>query len=524
MTLRVYSTLARKKEEFLPRDSGRVGIYVCGPTVYNYIHIGNARCYVAFDAIVRYLEFCGYQVTYVRNLTDIDDKIIKRAQEEKITSRQIADKYIKAFHEDMEAMGCRKPDIEPKATETISDMQKIVEGLVDKGFAYEVDGDVFFEINKFEDYGKLSRRTLDEMRAGERVDVDPRKRHPMDFALWKGAKPGEPSWPSPWGEGRPGWHVECSAMSLCHLKMSFDIHAGGQDLIFPHHENEIAQSEAYTGTKPFVKYWLHNGFVTIKEEKMAKSVGNVTLVSEIGKWDQYIKQPIDLKNHLRMFFLSTHYRSPIDFSRKHLEEAGRKVSSLVNLLWRLDHELEEASFDQTYKPSEEKSFGEKIDSSKEKFVRAMDDDFNTPAAIGALFELEKDTNIFMDEHPNGYAPSARALLERVKSVISELGEQVLGLSFESKRHQLKLAGRVEIKTAKVELELKRDLLSFTRDIVDRCVSEESDTEDLIKTLVEEREKARKEKDFSTADSIRARLTEIGVVIEDTPHGARWKWK
>jgi len=503
MTLRVYNTLARKKEEFIPRDSGKVGMYVCGPTVYNYIHIGNARCYVAFDAIVRYLELCGYHVTYVRNLTDIDDKIIKRAQEEKTTSKEIADKYIKAFHEDMEAMGCRKPDIEPKATETISEMQKIVGGLVDKGFAYEVDGDVFFEINKFEDYGKLSRRTLDEMRAGERIDVDSRKHHPMDFALWKGAKPGEPSWTSPWGEGRPGWHIECSAMSLSYLKMSFDIHAGGQDLIFPHHENEIAQSEAYTGTKPFVKYWLHNGFVTIKEEKMAKSVGNVTLVREIGKWDQYAKRPVDLQNHLRMFFLSTHYRSPIDFSRKHLEEAGRKVRGLEDLIWRLDEILKKDIFNQSEEISEdEKIFGDKIDEAQKKFQQAMDDDFNTPSAIGTLFELERNTNIFIDKHPDKFSFSGKSLLEKTKGMLVKLSEDVLGFVLYGKT-----SSSMGIISGHEESELKRELSANE-----------------IEELVEKREEARKNKDYKAADEIRTKLAEKGVVLEDTPHGVRWKWK
>lgn len=516
MAIRVYNTLTRNKEEFVPRDSNKVAIYICGPTVYNFIHIGNARCYVAFDAIVRYFEYQGFEITYVRNITDVDDKIIKKAQEEKTTSSDIAEKYAKAFHEDMQTLGCREPDIEPTATETIPAMLKIISGLIEKGFAYEVDGDVFFEITKFDEYGKLSGRTLEEMRAGERVEVDPRKHHPMDFALWKNAKPGEPSWPSPWGQGRPGWHIECSAMSLDHLGMGLDIHGGGQDLIFPHHENEIAQSEAYAGTKPFVKYWLHNGFVTIKAEKMAKSVGNVVLIHDLS--EQYRGKEINLRNALRMLFLSTHYRSPIDFSKKHLEEAERKVRGLVDLVWRLDEILGKDIFSELEGNNEqENTFENKVIAAKEKFQQAMDDDFNTPAAVGAMFELERHINIFMDGHRDKYSLREKELLEKAKETIIELGRDVLGLEF------VKAASSQE-GFAAGHAQINKDLLNLAQEFFDDSVDDSSDEASMVERLLEKREQARADKDFAAADKIRACLTEIGVVIEDTPHGARWKWK
>ncbi|MFW6113512.1 MAG: cysteine--tRNA ligase, partial [Actinomycetota bacterium] len=304
MNLKVYNTLTRKKDDFVPREEGKVSMYVCGPTVYNYIHVGNGRAYLVFDVIKRYLAYKGFEVFCVQNFTDVDDKIIKRSQEEGKSPHEIARVYEEAFLEDMSALNIEPPDVAPRATGTIQQMIDIVEGLVEKGHAYVVDGDVFFSVESFEEYGKLSGRTLEEMRAGERVEVDPRKRHPMDFALWKASKSGEPSWESPWGRGRPGWHIECSAMALKYLGMGFDIHGGGQDLIFPHHENEITQSEAYTGEKPFARYWLHNGFVNIREEKMSKSLGNIILVREILK--RYEPDVV------RLLSLQTHYRSPID--------------------------------------------------------------------------------------------------------------------------------------------------------------------------------------------------------------------
>ncbi len=409
-------------------------------------------------------------------------------------------------------------------------MLEIIEGLIEKGYAYVVDGDVFFEVTKFKDYGKLSGRTLDEMRAGERIEVDPRKHHPMDFALWKRAKQGEPSWPSPWKEGRPGWHIECSTMSLGRLGMGFDIHGGGQDLIFPHHENEIAQSEAFTGAKPFVRYWLHNGFVTIKAEKMAKSVGNVILVHDLRK--EYKGREIELRNALRMLFLSTHYRSPIDFSMEHLEEAERKVKGLVDLLWRLDHEVEKADFSKAGGAgNDEKVFKGKIEGTKEKFRQAMDDDFNTPAAIGALFELERDTNIFISKHQGKYHFSARNLFERIKDTMSELGEGVLGLALSEALAIEKGKGLAAVASAKEVFvsgregdKVRQNLLVLTKELGGKNVDDSLSENDLVEQLVNRRENARKKKDFKAADEIRAQLAEIGVVVEDTPHGPRWKWK
>jgi len=517
VTIKVYNTLTRKKEELIPVQSGKVGMYVCGPTVYNFIHIGNARCYVAFDAVVRYLKYEGLNVKYVRNLTDVDDKIIKRAQEEGINSNEIATKYTKAFHKDMETLGCLEPDIEPKATEEIPAMLKIIEGLIEKDFAYEVDGDVFFEITKFEDYGKLSGRTLDEMRAGERVEIDQRKRHPMDFALWKKAKEGEPSWPSPWGAGRPGWHIECSTMSLSRLGTSFDIHGGGQDLIFPHHENEIAQSEAYSGTKPFVRYWMHNGFVTIKAEKMAKSVGNVILIHNLS--EEYKGREIELRNALRMLFLSTHYRSPIDFSDEHLEEAKSKVEGLTNIIWKINDLLGKSErFSEDHElTDDEKILNNKIEEAKRNFEQAMDDDFNTPAAIGELFKLEKAANKFIDKHPQKLSFLAKKSLEKAKITIVELSESVLGLAVEE---------ALETKQASMESIAgeKGDLQGLFKKLTDEEIDEGISENQLIDHLVSRREKARKEKDFKKADLIRDKLMEIGIVIEDTPHGPRWKWR
>lgn len=527
MTIRIYNTLTRKKEELVPVQSGKIGMYVCGPTVYNFIHIGNARCYVAFDAVVRYLKYEGLDVTYVRNLTDVDDKIIKRAQEEGIDSSEIAAKYTMAFHKDMETLGCMEPDIEPKATEEIPAMLKIIEGLIEKDFAYEVDGDVFFEITKFEDYGKLSGRTLDEMRAGERVNIDPRKRHPMDFALWKKAKAGEPSWPSLWGDGRPGWHIECSTMSLSRLGTSFDIHGGGQDLIFPHHENEIAQSEAYSGTKPFVRYWMHNGFVTIKAEKMAKSVGNVILIHDLS--EEYKGREFELRNALRMLFLSTHYRSPIDFSDEHLEEGKSKVKGLTNIVWKIDDLIGKSncfSEDQELTAAE-KNFANKIEDAKRNFEQAMDDDFNTPASIGELFKLEKEANKFIDKHPQKLSFLAKESLEKAKKTIVELGENVLGLTIEeasaAKRSFAAHSVGATI-SGGAGVTVKKDLLAIAKKLLGQDMDDSSSEDDLIDNLIDQRDKARKDKNYEAADRIRAELEKIGIVIEDTPHGARWKWK
>ncbi|MBI5418283.1 cysteine--tRNA ligase, partial [Candidatus Poribacteria bacterium] len=369
MKVKIYNTLSGEKEEFKPIVQNEVKMYACGVTVYDYCHLGHARGALAFDIMRNYLEYRGYKVTYVRNFTDIDDKIIKRANEEKITTEALTSKYIGEYYKDMESLGVRKADIEPKATEHMNEIIVLIECLIKNKYAYVVEGDVYFEVAKFKGYGKLSKRTLDDMKAGARVEIDRRKRSPLDFALWKSAKPGEPKWKCPWGEGRPGWHIECSAMSMKYFGASFDIHAGGKDLVFPHHENEIAQSEACTG-KPFAKYWAHNGFVNINEEKMSKSTGNFFRLREIlSKCDP---------ETIRFFLLSTHYRSPIDFSDAHLEEARngleRFYTSLTLAKEAIDQNKDLLKNELLKSISQiEEEFNLKIEEFKQKFIEAMDD-------------------------------------------------------------------------------------------------------------------------------------------------------
>ncbi|HAW60047.1 MAG TPA: cysteine--tRNA ligase [Actinobacteria bacterium] len=510
MRPRVHNILTKRKEEFIPREAGSICMYVCGPTVYNYIHIGNARCYVAFDAIYRYLKYRGYKVTYVRNLTDIDDKIINRAREEKTTSENIAEKYTRAFWEDMKRLSVEKPQFEPKATEVIPEMIQMIEVLMEKGYAYEVDGDVFFEVTKFPGYGKLSGRTLEEMRAGERVEVDERKRHPMDFALWKRAKLGEPKWPSPWGEGRPGWHIECSAMSLKFLGMGFDIHGGGQDLIFPHHENEIAQSEAYAGSEPFVRYWLHNGFVNVRGEKMAKSVGNVILVKEL--FNKY--NPNVLRNALRILFLSTHYRSPIDFSEGSLAEAIEALGRLETAFLNLEHTLEMTTT-ATTDSAEEEALSEALLTARKKFGKSMDDDFNTASALGAIFEFAREINIFLDRGLKGESP-----LKEAKTVLGELTD-VLGI---------KLGLTASPETLLLPEQLKRlseklsSLLTEFSVPTGEGILPMENISVMVEALLMFRGNLRRERRWREADGIRTALSTLGVEVDDvdTPKGYRWR--
>lgn len=516
MSLKVYNTLTRRKEEFTPAKPGKVGMYVCGPTVYNYIHIGNARCYLVFDVIKRYLKFKGFEIFHVQNFTDIDDKIISRAQEEKVSTEEIAQKYTLAFEEDMARLKVDPPDIKPKATEHLNEMIATINALVEKGIAYEVEGDVYFAVTKFNDYGKLSHRTIEDMRAGERVEVDPRKHNPMDFALWKKAKSGEPSWASPWGKGRPGWHIECSAMSLKYLGMSFDIHGGGQDLIFPHHENEIAQAEASQGSKPFVRYWLHNGFVNIGTEKMAKSLGNVVLVRDI------------LENYapvaLRTLFLGTHWRSPINFTEENLKEAQEKYQRLLDVLINIDYVI--STGEKSLAKTLEDKLSEACRKAETKFVEAMDDDFNTASAFASLFELAQDVNLYLQE-----GGKAETVLEKSRTTITKLGK-VLGLDLPKPR-SLKLGftfSKVrEIKRKEEELfsELSRDLeILKSKEGTDTPMIRE--TEDHLKEIVEDllslREEARKNKEWARADNIRNRLSRADVLAEDRPSGIRWRLK
>ncbi|MBI5788604.1 MAG: cysteine--tRNA ligase [Candidatus Schekmanbacteria bacterium] len=466
MSLHVYNTLSGKKEIFTPRRPGQVGMYVCGITAYDHCHLGHARAAVVFDAIRRYLEYAGYEVTYVRNFTDIDDKIIQRAQKENRPCSAVARQFIQAYQEDMKKLGVEPATIEPKATEHIADIVNLVQGLIDKGYAYKLNGDVYFSVRKFPAYGKLSGRNLEELQAGARVEVDERKQDPLDFALWKASKPGEPAWESPWGMGRPGWHIECSAMSMHYLGASFDLHGGGRDLIFPHHENEIAQSESFSG-QPFVNYWLHNGFVNINQEKMSKSLGNFFTIKEI-----LAKYP---PAAVRFFLLSTHYRSPIEFSDQNLEEAKRALERFGNTFRTVDNLPDSDVVDQDLTAA--------IAGCHEQFIASMDDDFNSAAAIGTLFELLKLVNQSANQ-PN---PPAKVLNAAV-SKIQELGAVLhLFAAEEAKGRQEKLDG-------------------------------------LMTLLLELRQNARLNKDWATSDKIRKSLLDLGIQLEDTPQGTTWHIK
>ena len=472
MSLHVYNTLSARKERFIPLRPGRVGMYVCGITAYDDCHLGHARAAVAFDTIRRYLEYKGYEVTYVRNFTDIDDKIIRRSQKEARPCSAIARQYIQAYRRDMRLLGVQPASIEPKATEHIDDIIRLVRGLIAKGYAYEIEGDVFFSVRKFKDYGKLSGRDPEQLRAGARIRVDERKADPLDFALWKSSKPGEPAWESPWGAGRPGWHIECSAMSMHYLGAGFDIHGGGKDLIFPHHENEIAQSEAYSG-KPFAKYWLHNGFVNVNQEKMSKSLGNFFTVKDI-----LARYPAEV---VRFFLLSSHYRSPIDFSDKHLEEAGRALERFHNTF----RSVENLPPDNT---GTSDKLAEAIARCRRDFEKAMDDDFNSALALGAMFELLKQLNLTVNR---SYPPAAT--LRAGVAELRELGG-VLGLFLESSLGGSAGAG------------------------------EDGKLDELIKLLVDLRCQARREKNWRLADRIRECLADLGLQLEDTPRGTVWRWK
>jgi len=480
--LQVFNTMSGKLEEFKPLRKNRVGIYVCGPTVYDWAHLGHARTYLAFDVIVRWLEFRGFSVFYVQNITDVghltedtaEDKIVKKAREERIEPMQLVEVYMREYLRDLDALGARRPDISPRATGHLVEMIEAVESLIKKGYAYEVNGNVFFDVSKFEDYGKLSKVKTEAMLAGSRFEAHPDKRNPKDFALWKRA--GEDAllkWWSPWGYGFPGWHIECAIMGLKYLGEQFDIHGGARDLIFPHHENEIAQCEALTGKKPFVRYWLHTGFLTINGEKMAKSLGNYITVREaLKKYDA---------EAIRLFVLFTHYRSEMDFTDKKLRDAETSLERLYNTLDGLEEAMERSV---EREPTEmEKEFEKKVEKLRAEFVEAMDEDFNTPRALAALFDLSREINRFLDEQKQ---PNTQ-LLKRVYDRFLEFGK-VLGL-FQK--------GRVK----KVSEKLVNDLVNL---------------------LVELRENLRRKGDFELSDEIRAKLRELGVAVEDTSEGSRWK--
>lgn len=463
--MKLYNTLTRTKEEFIPIEEGKVKMYVCGPTVYNYIHIGNARPFIIFDTLRRYLEYRGYDVTFVQNFTDVDDKIIKRGHEEQISPEEVANKYINEYFVDADGLGIKRASVHPRVTDNINEIITFVKELEDKGYAYEVNGDVYFDTKKFEGYGKLSKQNQDDLEAGARIEVNSQKRHPMDFVLWKSKKEGEPGWQSPWGEGRPGWHIECSVMSNRYLGETIDIHAGGQDLAFPHHENEIAQSEARSG-KPFSNYWIHNGYININNEKMSKSKGNFFTVRDISKlYDLEI---------VRFFMLSSHYRNPVNFSDELLSQSKAGLERLYNAKERAEFiisNLQESSITE-----DEKSLVEELNSYRTKFVNAMEDDINTADAISVIFELSRfiNTNV-----------SDKSSLEFAKKCLDEFNE-----------------------------------LTYVLNIVNKKQDDILDEE--IENLIQKRVEAKKNKDFKLADDIRQELLEKGIILEDTRQGTKWK--
>ncbi len=479
MTIQVYNTMSRRKEEFVPKEPGKVGIYVCGVTPYNDPHVGNARPFVTWDVIRRFLEHEGYDVTHVQNFTDIDDKIINKANEEGVTWDVICNRYIDAYFEVMDKLNVKRAHIYPRVSDHIPDIIKTVETLINNGYGYVVDGDVYYRVEKFKYYGALSGRNLDDMLAGARVDVDDRKENPMDFALWKAAKPGEPSWDSPWGKGRPGWHIECSTMSTKYLGNTFDFHGGGSDLIFPHHENEIAQSEGCTGCHPFVRYWVHNGFITINEEKMSKSLGNFFTVKEIlAKYEPEV---------VRFFILNTQYRSPLDFSDARLEEDKRGLERLRTA----QKNLAEISKVIAVGPSEASlAQRETIQQIREGFMAAMQDDFNTALAISFMFSLAKEINVLHKAvMTDGEKPDGK-LVDQMDKLFKEMAG-IIGI--------LENTGKAEPKTA-----------------------DEANEEQAVEAKIAERQTARKAKDFAKADAIRDELAAKGIILEDTPQGVRWK--
>ncbi|MBR6422673.1 cysteine--tRNA ligase [bacterium] len=475
--LRIYNSMSEKKEDFVPLNGKNVGLYACGMTVYDKPHIGHARKEVAIDLIVNYLKYSGFSVTYVRNFTDIDDKIIARANERGIDFRALTEENIEAFYKAMDALGLARPDIEPKATAHIGEIIAMVQKLIDKGFAYATpDGSVYFAVEKFKGYGKLSGRKLDEMISGTRFDVEETKANPLDFALWKASKPGEPKWESPWGEGRPGWHIECSAMSTKYLGDSFDIHAGGRDLIFPHHENEIAQAECATG-KPFAKYWVHNGFLTVEGEKMSKSLHNFITVEDALK--QYHAEV------LRYFMLSTHYRTPIDFSMANLKDTEKKICYFYNTLKTLNQFAAKAT-----KPVRNEKATEFIN----EFKEAMDDDFNSARVVAALFNLFKHLNEVLVSKKTRPAPDECAgFAEAIKEVGGVMGV------------------------------LLRDPDEITNEIKEIQLNRYGIKREEIEEMIEKRKAFRAEKNFEMADKMREELLEKGISIQDTPTGTEWSF-
>ena len=462
--MQIYNSQTRKKETFVPLKEGKVGIYACGPTVYNFFHIGNARPFIVFDVLRRYLEHKGYEVTFVQNFTDIDDRMIQKANEEKSTVREVAERYIAAYFEDAKALGIRPATVHPKATDHIPQIISLIQKLVDKGYAYAANGDVYYRVKAFSDYGCLCGQDLSDLEAGasQRLDVETGKEDPMDFALWKAQKPGEPAWESPWGPGRPGWHIECSAMSMTYLGETFDIHTGGKDLLFPHHENEIAQSVGATG-KPYVRYWMHNGFINIDNEKMSKSLNNFFTVRDIAA--QYDLEAV------RMFMLSAHYRSPVNFSKDMITQAHASLTRLYTARDQFAFLLQAAP--ERELALEESEFVQRVQKTQERFDQAMDDDLNTADAIGALFELVRDGNVTLN------AGSAKGAVKAALDMLLSLAD-VLGLLLK-----------------------KGDSLP-----------------DEVQQLVDRRAAARKDRDWKMSDTLRDEIKALGYILEDTPQGQK----
>jgi cysteinyl-tRNA synthetase len=476
--MKVYNTLSAQKEEFSPQGD-EVKMYVCGVTPYDNCHIGHAMSYIVFDVIRRYLQFRGYKVKYVQNITDIDDKIIDRANQLGITTSELAERYTSSYFADMDALNIGRVDVYPRATVEIPKIIEVIQGLIDKEYAYPAQGSAYFRVRSVPDYGKLAHRSLESMMARARIEAGAEKEHPMDFALWKASKPGEPSWASPWGQGRPGWHIECSAMSLKYLGDTLDIHGGGQDLIFPHHENEIAQSESFTGSKPFVKYWLHNGLVQLGEDKMSKSLGNLITIKEaLGKYST---------DAIRIFVLSSHYRSPITYSEEGLEAAENARERLVRVISRDD-------------PTGGAGKALDVEPYRKQFIEAMDDDFNTPQALGALFDLARAINEAAD--------SGLSIL-KAQNVLSELARNVLGLK--------PPVQTIEVKPVATETSVGSPTLILG-------ANPTPELEERVNRLVEERSRCRQAKQWQRADEIRARLAELGIVLEDVPQGTKKIWR
>ena len=463
--MKLYNTLTQKKETFVPIEAGKVRMYSCGPTVYNYFHIGNARPFIVFDVLRRFLEYTGYEVTFIQNFTDVDDKIINRSHEEGIAPSEVSEKYIREYFIDADSLGIKRANAHPKVSEHMPEIIAMIKTLEEKGLAYNVDGNVYYRVDEFEDYGKLSKQSIDDLRSGARIDVNDEKQSPLDFALWKKKKDGEPYWESPWGQGRPGWHIECSAMSKKHLGETIDIHGGGQDLIFPHHENEIAQSEGSCG-KPFANYWVHNGYINIDNEKMSKSKGNFFTVRDIAK-------KFDLEV-VRMFLLMAHYRSPVNFSEPLLQQAATALERLYTAKFQMSFLLENATAEVA--TAEESQWMDSLAKYKKDFVAAMEDDINTADAIAVIFELVRDLNSNLD------ATSSQPAIIAGQASFTELTD-VLGLAVKAK---------------------------------------ETNLDEAVEDLIAQRQAARKAKDFKRADEIRDELLAMGIVLEDTREGVKWK--